>query len=455
VKLERQEVPATSAGASDRRGDAGGSERDKHGPALARMYGLPERPGRSQAFDRGSDAHDEDDDSVEPRLLVPENRTPLPDVDRAMPFLSLFPAVIGRRRGRYKVALLKTLQTDGAGRWKIRNIQDAVFWLEPVVVAELVRELRDSGVLAYDANRMTYRMTPSGRVVSSLATALTMPTVEPRRLIKYLSLAMSFALIGDGAHAAKASFASAVAVLRSDLEELKHLIDDNSKSALLEAAELVNAHLDDMRELLDEHERFRSDNLGDPEFSRLEHNALTLTAELSDAIGDVSLWLTGRANEVMRGGLPIDRADLREFVTKQSPAELEALLVGLAGRPAYVLWISASQAFSYFVEKSGLNRPIPPPLPEPMILTRLEPLAGADPTSRLAEELQELQMPTSAADFIVRCDWQTSVSRHNSFIDAYSRRGHDLPKLDLSTEIEQPRRAGVARISKTTIGATS
>jgi hypothetical protein len=148
VKLERQDVPATSAGASDRGGDAGGFERAKQGPALARMYGLLERPGRSQAFDRGSDAHYEDEDYVEPRLLVPENRTPLPDVDRAMPLLSLFPAVIGRRRGRYKVALLKTLQTDGAGRWKIRNIQDAVFWLEPVVVAELVRELRDSGVLA-------------------------------------------------------------------------------------------------------------------------------------------------------------------------------------------------------------------------------------------------------------------------------------------------------------------
>lgn len=430
----------------------GGANR---GLELARMYGFAEESGRTAGADSRDGGNHEEDAAAEPRLLVPENRTPLPDVDRAMPFLSLFRAVIGRRRGRYKVALLKTLQSNGAARWKIRDIQEAVFWLEPVVVAELVRELRDSGLLSYDGSRMTYRMTSSGRVVTSLLTSLTMPSIEPRRLIKYLSLAMSFALIGNGAQAAKASFASAVAVLRSDLEELRRLIDDNSKSALLEAADLVNAHLDDMRELLDEHERFRSENLSDPDFSRLEHNALTLTAELSDAVGDVSLWLTGRANEVMRGGVPIDRADVRDYVAKQSPAELEQLLVDLVGRPAYVPWVSASQAFLFFVEKSGLNRPIPPPLPEPIVLTPLQPSAGTDETSRLIQELRGLQLPTSAADFIVRSDWKTSVARHHSFIDAYSRRDNGLPRLELSTQVEEPRRAGVARISKTTIGVAS
>ena len=417
------------------------------------MYRTFESPGGAPAD--GSGAHHQEDEAPEPRLLVPEDRTPLPDVDRAMPLLSLFPAVIAKRRGRYKVALLKTLQTDGAGRWKIRDIQDAVFWLEPVVVAELARELRDSGVLAYDPIRMIYRMTSTGRVISAFVTALTMPAVEPRRLIKYLSLAMSFALIGNGANAAKASFASAVAVLRSDLEELRRLIEDSSKSALREAAELVNAHLDDMRELLDEHERFRVENLDDPEFSRLEHNALTLTAELSDAIGDVSLWLTGRANEVMRGGVPIDRADLREFIAKQSAIQLVALIGDLVGRPPYVPWISTSQAYLLLVERSGLNRPVPPPLPEPMILAPIEPPLRSDPTSRLMEELHELQMSTSAADLIIQCDWETSVARHNAFIDAYSRRDSDLPALELSTDVEEPRRAGVARISKTTIRVPS
>jgi len=59
---------------------------------------------------------EEEEEPAEPRLLVPIERTPLPEVDRAMPVLSLFPAVVGRRYGRYKVGVLKTLQMDGAGR---------------------------------------------------------------------------------------------------------------------------------------------------------------------------------------------------------------------------------------------------------------------------------------------------------------------------------------------------
>jgi hypothetical protein len=37
---------------------------------------------------------------------------------------ALFGDVVGRRRARYKIALLKTLQADPAGRWKIRRLQE-------------------------------------------------------------------------------------------------------------------------------------------------------------------------------------------------------------------------------------------------------------------------------------------------------------------------------------------
>jgi DNA-binding HxlR family transcriptional regulator len=395
------------------------------------------------------------DEPAEPRLLVSIDHTPLPEVDRAMPVLSLIPAVVARRNGRYKVALLKTLQADGAGRWRIRQIQEAVFWLEPSAVAELVRELRDSGVLSYDPIRMTYRITSTGRVISALLAALTLPTIEPRRLIKYLSLAMSFALVGGGSSAAKASFASAVAVLRADLEELRRLIDDNSKGALREAAELIEAHVEDMRGLLDEHERFRLENSDDPSFLRLEHGALTLTAELGDAVADVSLWVTGKANEVMRGGVTIDRGDVRDFVAQQTPARLAQLISDLVGRPPFVPFVTANTAFDLLVDKIGRNRAAPPPLPAPATLTRESPPPILDPTTQLVKELRELDGPTSATRFIVQHDWKTSVARHNAFIDAYNRRYSELPALELSSEVDEPRRAGVARISKTTIKVVS
>jgi hypothetical protein len=452
VSTEPQETAASTEAGGNRVGD-GVAEWDGTGLAIGRRFQPLRMAERYPSARR--DTMDNDDGPAEVRLLVPINRTPLPEVDRAMPFLSLFPAVVGRRRGRYKVALLKTLQTEGTGRWKTRQIQDAVFWLEPSVVAELVRELRDAGVLSYDAIRMTYRMTPTGRVICALLAALTTPKVEPRRLIKYLSLAMSLALVGGSASAAKASFASAVAVLRSDLDELRRLIDDSSKSALREAAELVEAHVQDMRELLDEHERFRRESSDDPEFLRLEHDAMTLTAELADAVADVLLWLTGKANEVMRGGAPIDRSDVRDFVAEQVPSQLARLLSDFVRRPPFTPSISANAAFNLLVEKSGLNRPVPPPLPVPATLPRRLPPPRRDPTRELINELRDLDHATSAAEFIVQRDWQTSVARHNAFIDAYNRRDGALPALEFSTDVEEPRRAGVARISKTTIRAGS
>jgi hypothetical protein len=173
---ESHEASAPAEAGSNRAADDGGDP-DGHSPALdslsiRRMFELIERAEHRPSALQDTEIRDGEDEAAEPKLLVPIERTPLPEVDRAMPVLSLFPAVIGRRRGRYKVALLKTLQDVGAGRWKIRQIQESVFWLEPSAVAELVRELRDADVLSYDPIRMTYRMSPTGRVIGALLSAL-------------------------------------------------------------------------------------------------------------------------------------------------------------------------------------------------------------------------------------------------------------------------------------------
>ena len=106
----------------------------------------------------------------EPVLRVPEAQTPLPEVDRALPLLAMFADVVGRRRARYKIALLKTLQADGAGRWKIRRLQEVVHWLEPSSVTELVADLKLAGILRQEPISGLYRLTASARVITALWT---------------------------------------------------------------------------------------------------------------------------------------------------------------------------------------------------------------------------------------------------------------------------------------------
>lgn len=104
----------------------------------------------------------------EPVLRVPEERTALPDVDRAMPVLETIAAAVSRKRGRFNVAVLKSLQESGSGRWKIKEIQDALDWLEPQSATDLVSGLRASEILRYDNLANRYSMPPEvrGRISS-------------------------------------------------------------------------------------------------------------------------------------------------------------------------------------------------------------------------------------------------------------------------------------------------
>ncbi|HTT94545.1 MAG TPA: hypothetical protein VMF55_07715 [Solirubrobacterales bacterium] len=111
--------------------------------------------------DRREDAIDPvGDGGPEPVLRIPEGLTPLPAVDAAMPLLEHFATVVGRKRARFKIALLKTLQGDGAGRWKIRRLQEIVHWLEPSSVTDIVAELKTVDVLSYEPITGFYRLTP-------------------------------------------------------------------------------------------------------------------------------------------------------------------------------------------------------------------------------------------------------------------------------------------------------
>jgi len=391
--------------------------------------------------------------SAEPVLRAPEELTPLPAVDAAMPLLELFSVVVGRKRARYKIALLKTLQADGSGRWKIRRLQDIVHWLQPASVTDVVAELRAVDVLAYEPVTGLYRLTPAARVVTALLDAMTIPEVHPRSLIKFLNKAMALAQAGGaGDDVVLRQFQSAIAVLRSDWEDLTRLIDDFSDTALLEAAELVRVHVDDMRDLLDEHHSFFATQHEHALFLDADQEALDLIARLGKLAAEVIEALSGRASGRMRSGLRVDRADIREFLLAQTDEQLAELFGDLTFPAPFVVAISSTAAFEALAEASERVRSSPPPLPAAIAPRREPPERLPDPAETMRGELRALGAPTTVAALTVRATWGESIARHSALVDAYSR--YDgLPHLDHRQGTEELADSEVWRVSKTTIEA--
>jgi hypothetical protein len=388
----------------------------------------------------------------EPRLTVQEARTALPAIDRALPTFELFARVVGRHWARYKIALLKELQGNGSGRWRINEIKDAAWWLEPTSVTELVGELRDAGALIFEPMRGYYRLSGEARVVVAVLEALTVPEVEPRRMIRFLAAAINLGLAGGaGSDVVVGGFRAAVSVLREDLEELIRLADDGSYSALLEAADIVREHVDDMEKLLGEHERFRIAHSNDPDFMAIEYEALDLCAKLGERAATVIAALTDKADELMRGGARLDRGDIREFVEQCEGAKLGGIVEGLAAAPPYVPFIAVGVAFEALLEKTGHVANTAPPLPEPVPLVRVEPSPAPDPIAEMATELRALVRSTLLEQLVVVDSWTNSTCRYGTLMETVARRGRRLPPITLSQQVGAPKRGGVWRLSESTV----
>lgn len=387
----------------------------------------------------------------EPVLRAPEAQTPLPEVDQAMPLLAMFAEVVGRRRARYKIALLKTLQADGAGRWKIRRLQEVVHWLEPSSVTDLIADLKLAGIIRQEPISGFYRLTPAARIITALLDSMTVPEVEPRVLIKALNKAMAFTLAtGAGEDAVLRQFRSTVAVLQTDWEDLKRLINEYSDSALLEAAELVRLHVDDMRELLDDHAEFIATQREHARFLEVEQEALDLVARLGTLSAEVITAISDRADDRMRAGMCVDRSDVREYLTETSKEDLAALVAGLAQPAPFVMALDTVAVFEALMDSAARVRTQPPRMPAPVALRRESPERRPDAAQLIRRELAALTEATTVADFTVREDWATSIGRHSAVLDAYSRFG-DLPELVHEPGVEEPKRGEVWRVSKTTV----
>lgn len=409
-------------------------------------------PAASPRTQNGNGAAALEASGSKPVLRAPEELTPLPAVDAAMPLLEHFALVVGRKRARFKIALLKSLQSDGAGRWKIRRLQEVVHWLEPGSVTAIVADLRLTGVLDHEHVTGFYRLTPNARVITALLDALTIPEVHPRSLIRFLNKAMALAQAGGaGEDAVLRQFQSAVAVLRGDWEDLVRLLDDHSDAALLEAAELVRIHVDDMRELLDEHQSFFAAHRDSADFLDADQEALDLVARLGTMSAEVIDAVSGRAEERMKSGVRFDRSDVREFVASSPDADIAALVSGLVLPAPYVVAISPATSFEAMLEATERIASVPPPLPAPARPDQVPPEEGFDLTESIRDEVVGLSSPATVAELTVRSTWEESIARHSALLDAYSR-WQGLPLMDHGHGYEEPSESEVWRVSRTKVG---
>lgn len=322
-------------------------------------------------------------------------------------------------------------------------------WLEPQSVTEIIGELKDVGLLAYDPVTRYYRLGAEGRLIAALIGAVTVPQVERRRLIKAINKTMSLSLaLGASEDIVFAQFQSAVAQLQEDWDELNSLIEDMSRDALLAAAHLVRDHVEDMKELLQEHESFLAGRKQGKLYLDVEQEAFDFIFRLGTLAATVIETLSGRADELMRAGFHVDRGDIRQFISEVGIDALSALFADLIHPPPFVVRLSAELAFDALEEASGRMRTAPPPLPEPVMLERQQPPQTADAVHEVTTEAKELRLVTPLVDFVVRDSWATSVERHGVLIEAYSRYGCEMPRLEHEQGFDEPRRDGVLRISR-------
>lgn len=408
---------------------------------------------------QASDEHDGSADAWAPTVVVPEDLTPLPDVDRALPVLGLFAALLGRRHERFKVAILSELARQPRGRWKIREIQGTVSWLEPSSTTRLVADLRNAELLLYDSARDSYRLSHEARVVAAVCGALTVPEVSLGRIIKILASTMALAqATGAPEEAVLAPFLSAIAILESDREHLAQLIDDRSEQALLEAAELAQLHVADMQDLLEEQQEVFARFADDPSFLVHDQRAHNLIAQVGRLAAEVVSALSERADELMRGGLRFDRQDLRDLVASLGLEELAPIAAGATLPPA-VPPADPDVAFAALDDYLSRAERVPTEVPEPI---KLEPEPPADPGPDAVDDAATALRELAAAgggpltDWLVADDWDGAVSRLSAVVEAWSRHGPTgTDQLTLAvvarSAVELVQRGGVARLSRTDV----
>jgi hypothetical protein len=362
-----------------------------------------------------------------PTLLSPEDLTPLPMVDQALPIIGMFAGLVGRGRlARYRVAILRELATQPRSKLSIRAIHDSISWMEPSSVTRLVQNLRGADLLSFDSRNDIYQLGREARVVAAVCGALTTSGVDYARIIKVLAATMRLAdAMNAPSEIAYSTFLSAIAVLEFDYEELRRLLNDYSEGSLLEAARMAGGHVDDMRSLLDEQADMFARFHSDVDFLEHDQRAHHMIASVGHLAAEVVTQLSRRADLRLRGALRVDRQDLRSMIEGAPVEELADLVADSARAPVFLSAVNTVAAFTALDDYLGKvrQRPIPPPPPTTLqIHTPADP--DGDPIALAVRALEQLAADAAPlADWVVRHTWNGALNRNVQAVEAWSRHG--------------------------------
>jgi hypothetical protein len=389
-------------------------------------------------------------DSV--RLRIDVELTPLPEIDRALSLLRLLGPLVTGAHARYRIAVLRALQEDGAGRWPIARIHALVNWMERSSVTTIVAELRAHDLLVRDEIDQRYRIPPNVRALVALLDALSVPDVPPRAMVRLIGQAMTVArTTGAGDARVLGQFRSAMAQLRAGGAELGRLIDDHSDEALYEAGLVLRDNAEDMGALLREHADFLAAHPRDGRLLDLEQEALELVARVGGLAGDVVAFLSDRAEARLRMSGRIDRSELREVIAGLGEAGLAGVVDGLVQPGPGVATLDGAAALEALATLSGRTVADPPPLPAATSPVRAAPPPTVEPAVSMRDELLALAEPALISDVVARVGWRTAVARQLDVLEAYARFAEVLPALALRDKVHPVRTAGVERMTASTI----
>jgi hypothetical protein len=298
--------------------------------------------------------------------------------------------------------------------------------------------------------------------VAAVCDALGVPAVRPGRVIKVLAATMALGeAAGRPADDAYGPILSAMAVLEADYDRISRLVDAHSEQELVEAAELARLHVADMTDLLEDHAETFGRFSVDPRYRGQAQRAAATVARLDLLASDVLAEISGRADDLGRGGLRFDRQDVRDLVARTDLGTLAGLVEASVRPPPAVPPVDSAAVVAvldaYLERLTSGTPPLPPPTelpvePVPDSLPDLVRLA-ADALRWLAERDEG-----ELADWVVGGTWDDATGRMVAAVEAWSRHGPagdaSLPvELDAWPELEAVNRDGVGAVSRTLVRA--
>jgi len=392
----------------------------------------------------------------QPAVVQPEETTPLPGVDRALPLLDRFAALVGPGHERYKLAVLGALAQQPGASWGLGEAQAAVPWLEPESTARVVGELSDAGLLlpAPD-DAEAWCLSDEAHVVVAVCSALSAPQLEHDRVVRVLAATVTLArAAGAPDEAAFGPFLAAAGVLERDLDAIERRIADGREEALLGAAATARTHAADMATLLQQHAELFTGAGG---LADAWERAVAALGRLETLTDEVVATLSGKADDKVGRGPRSDRSGLRGLVAASDLATLAAL-AGEASLPPAVAPTHPGAALAALDAHLGRPDPLPVPIPEPRSLPIEPPEDIPDLTTIAGQALEWLASRGEAVltEWVVGGSWAEATGRMAAVVEAWSRHGpggdgtlqaelHASPALDAVGHDE------VAAVSRTLV----